>query len=628
MTELENLCLFCMNDTDGSGVCPHCGNIGIPTDFSPLAIAPGTIISDRYYIGRCFRTNSEGHSYVAYDIKEAERCTVREFCPPELCDRDVDGVTVNVKPGAEDIYADCRASFGELWNKIMRLKGLTALVSVYDLFSANFTSYAVYKEVEEQTLRDYLLDNGKGYIPWDQARILFMPVLSTLGTLHTSGVVHRNINPSSFFFSEDGKLKITDYVIPQCSCAYGELESVLVEGFAPLELYREELPVGSWTDIYSFTAVIYRSLVGSTPISSVLRAQNDQMMIPAKFAEVIPPHVINAIINGMQIDPSDRTRNAEQLRSNLSASPRAVSASARVYPIEQTAARTSVQTAARAQSTSRTQPTPRTQPAPRVQTQTPTLRDPLSDAPEMRPTQPAQKPAKQNVGQQEVEKYQKQQKNVKTLKIVLIAVIVTLCIGIALVISAIVGLSDSKTDTTVSEAQDTVVVQSFVGRQYNDVVQENTATGNFTIKKEEQSNNSVPSGQIVGQSISVNTTVPKGTTIVLIVSSGAASVSLPDVTGQTYEQAYATLTALGLKCEKANKYNDGTHTANTVAETVPAVGTSVVSGDTVTIVVYSDPNAVVTETETAAEQTSSEAETSDSSGSGNSSVDSILSLFG
>ncbi len=572
MTDLKNLCFSCMCDTGGSEICPHCGNSGIPENVSYLALLPGTMLTGRYYIGKCTRVNSEGLTYIAFDTQNGERCTVREFLPAEFAGRDADGITVSVKPGADAYFADCRASFGELWNKLMRLRGLTALVSVYDLFSANFTSYAVYHDIEKLTLRDYLLDNGQGYISWDQARILFMPVLSTLGTLHTSGVIHRNLNPSSFFFSEDGKLKITDYVIPQAACSYGELDSVLTDGYAPIELYREDDPVGSWTDIYSFTAVIYRTLIGTTPISAPVRVQNDRMMIPAKFAEILPPHIINAIINGMQIEPSDRTRNAEQLRSNLSASPRAVSASAHVFP--------------------RTEEPPMQQPKP----QTANVRTPIV-TPQREPEKP--KNDAKSGGQLNYEQFQKREKNRKTLKAVLVAVIVTLFIGIALIVSALFGMnggiSPGNEATTVSA--NTVVVQSFLGRQYDDVVKENESTGNFIIKKIEQSNDAVAQGQIIGQDIPANSSVAKGTTITFTVSSGPQVFPVPDVSGQTYEQALAALTAKGLKCVSAKKYNDGTHAANTVAETVPPAGQGVKSGDSVTIVVYSDPQETEAQTE-------------------------------
>ena len=48
---------------------------------------------------------------------------------------------------------------------------------------------------------------------------------------------------------------------------------------------------------------------------------NDRLMVPGKFAEQLPAYVINALMNGLQILPEDRTRTVDQLRAELSAAP-------------------------------------------------------------------------------------------------------------------------------------------------------------------------------------------------------------------------------------------------------------------------------------------------------------------
>jgi len=66
-------------------------------------------------------------------------------------------------------------------------------------------------------------------------------------------------------------------------------------------------------------------------MSSVSRATNDKLMIPGKFAEIIPAYVINALVNALQILPEDRTDNVELLRDDLSASPSAAVSAAEGY---------------------------------------------------------------------------------------------------------------------------------------------------------------------------------------------------------------------------------------------------------------------------------------------------------
>lgn len=583
MDDLGKLCFSCMRPKGDHPVCPHCGSEGAPQQDFPL-LPLGSLVGGRYYIGRVTRKNSEGVTYLAYDTKEDLTCSVREFFPESLAVRDDDTVSIFSAPGSEQAFSDCRESFNEMWKKLMRLKGLTALINVTDVFAAGNTSYAVYAETEEETLRDRLLSTPQGYMDWEQARILFMPVLSTLGTLHTSGVIHKGINPEAFIFTSDGKLKLTDFCIPQVRLAFRELEADIHDGYAPLEVYKDEGAIGSWTDIYSFSAVLYRALVGSTPISAPVRAQNDQMMIPAKFAENLPPYVINALINGMQINAEDRTRNVEQLRSNLSASPRAVSASASIYKapaalnIPTGDLRKAPGTVA-PEGVERRKPQPAPQQAMR-QTSSGGTR-PLNVPQTARPSEArARLDAEAAYAEQ-----QKREKKGKQLKVLLALVILLLLVGVGLVVSALLGGGGSDTTPSATQLQ-MLTVPNFVGQQFDAVAADAYYSQHLRLIKVEENSTSVPSGQITYQSIVEGTMVTQGTEIVLTVSSGPRSFELPDVTGQTYEQALATLGTQGLVCSKASKYNDGTHLPDTVAETVPPAGTRVTQGDSVQVVLW------------------------------------------
>lgn len=552
-----------MREKDENGVCPHCGEIAVEQP-APL-LAPGTVIGERYHIGKAFKHNGEGYTYVAYDTKLSRSCTVREFFPEELAARDEDGVTVLVRQGSEASFERCQNAFIKLWTKLMRLKGLTSLISVYDVQTINSTAYSVWAESEETTLRTYLLSTDTGYISWDKARILFMPVISTLSTLHTSGIIHKRLDPSAFIFTKEGRLKITDFCTSEVTTAYGELSSDISDEYAPLEVYTESMPTGTWTDVYAFTAVLYRTLIGSTPIASRIRARNDQMMIPAKFAEQLPPYVINALINGMQLEIEDRTANAEQLRSNLSASPRAVSASAApaAAPVH----------------------------AP-VQTSAPKTAPPVYRAPEQPrsvyidpvPTAPEKL---ENTAEERAKKAAADKRK-KVLIILLCILLCLVLLGIGLVVSDIKGSSNPPAETTAVVSSE-ITVPNFAGQMYTSVVSDTYFLSVFQFKQTTMSSASIPAGQIVSQDIPANTKVSKGTCILLTVSTGPDSFQLPDVTNLTYEEAIAVLSAKGLVCVKSTKYNDGTHEKDTVAETLPEKGTTVTAGDTVYISLWDNP---------------------------------------
>ncbi len=583
MEDLSKLCFECMGLKGDREVCPYCGSAEKPKQPFPL-LPLGSLVGGRYYIGKATAKNSEGITYIAYDRRDFRPCSVREFFPESLAVRDADQVTVYPAPGSDQTFGECREAFNEMWKKLQRLKGLTSLINVTDVFAADNTSYAVYEETGGKTLRDYLLSTAQGFIEWEQARILFMPVLSTLGTLHTSGVIHKGINPDAFLLTPDGKLKLTGFSIPQVRLAFGDLEADIADGYAPIEVYSENGKVGTWTDIYAFSAVLYRTLVGTTPIPAPVRAQNDQMMIPAVFAEKLPPYVINALINGMQIDPEDRTRNVEQLRSNLSASPRAVSASASVYkhpddfnmPVGDV--RNAPGTVAPGGDVPASQP-PRMGDGPRR------LIDELDDP----PAAPGKEGGMSASAQNALAEQEAKQSKRKKLTALLVILIVLLVAGIGLLVSALFGDNGAVTPPQPSqtEAPQNITVPNFVGALYDSVAYDSYYSEYLHIIKVEDSSTTVPAGQIMHQSIGVGTSVKQGAEIILTVSTGPKSFAVPDVTGRTYEEALAVLSPQGLVCVKASKYNDGTHAPDTVAETFPPAGESIKQGESIQVILWS-----------------------------------------
>jgi len=286
----------------------------------------------RFGIGRAVEQNGDGITYLAFDEQARAFVYIREFYPAAIAIREHGQLAQIVMQGCETVWQDCAQNFMELWRKLQRMRGLSALLSVTDVFEENGTIYAVYEYMESMTFRDFLLRGKHGYIPWERARALLMPVLSTLGNLHQQGIIHRGIAPSTLYFGADGKVRIGGFGIWQARTAHGDLTAELLDGYAALEQYGLEDKQGAWTDIYAFAAVLFRSLIGSNPDDAVSRRHNDRVMVPAQFAERIPPYVINALINAMQVFPEERTRTVEQFRAELSASPTAVARAAQLPP--------------------------------------------------------------------------------------------------------------------------------------------------------------------------------------------------------------------------------------------------------------------------------------------------------
>ena len=552
MISSDNLCMSCMREIGEKKQCPYCGYHADSVQIPPY-LPVRTVISNRYLVGKMLEYNGEGATYIGWDLAEKKAIKIREFIPESFTTRTTSNLTLQVMRGSENTYIELRQSFVELWTKLARLKGLSALISVNDVVNDYGTSYAIYDHFEGISLRDFLLRSKTGYVSWDKARQLLMPILSTLGTLHSSGIIHRGISPSTLIIGPDGKIKITGFCVGAARNSRSDLNSQLFEGYAAIEQYGFDGGQGTWTDIYAFAAVLYRTLIGSDPISAKERMANDKLMVPGKFAEALPAYVINGLINALQILPEDRTRTVEQLRAELSASPAASAASG--YQI----------------------PTPPAAPTGSVQ---------------KKPSTHAQQPASQP-----------SQKKPGGPSTVIITALISFAAGLLIFLVLIfgplkdhvtflqgTGNSDNSISTTAGEL---VEVPNFTDRLYIDITSNPVFTKNFVFVDEYVYDSEVVSGYIVNQSIKAGENVPAGTKITLYVSKGEKEIVLPDVVGSDYNEASARLEELGFKCERSET-SDGNYRENEVISMAPLSDKTYSRGTTVYLKVFVPETEVVT----------------------------------
>lgn len=328
--EKEKLCLRCMRKIGNNTFCPYCRNDKNDIQKEPY-LPLKTVVGGRYLVGKLVSTNGEGSTYNAFDMEGKKPVTLRELYPKGILSRG-EGHYCLVNVGKASEFIDAKDSFLKLWRKLSTIKGYKALTPVLDVFEDLGTVYSVSEFLGEgQTLREYLLNKAQGYISWDEARVLFMPVLSAIGELHKEGIIHGGISPTTLVIDANGQMRITGYCTNDVRVEKTVLDCEIFDGYAAVEQYGLSSGIGTYTDIYAFAAVLYRTLIGSTPISAASRLTNDKLMIPGKFAEQLPAYVINALVNALQILPEDRTASADTLRDELSASPAAAGTAAVAY---------------------------------------------------------------------------------------------------------------------------------------------------------------------------------------------------------------------------------------------------------------------------------------------------------
>lgn len=535
MRDLDNLCANCWEELTEGSVCAECGYDN-DTQNDSVYLKTKTVIAGQYVIGNIIKIESDSVTYSGYDGQLDKPILIREFFPKGIASRFDDSDELHVRQKYVNDFARYKKSFYNLWTTMQKLHNLSAVVPVYDLAEANGTYYAIIEKTESVPLREYLLRNEEGYILWDTARLMFMPVLTTIEALHSNGIVHGSITPDNLVLCRDGKVHLAPFPITEASDQSTAMEFTENDGYTALEQYNNKHRICAATDIYSFSACIYRALVGSNPPSAVSREANDKLMIPNTIAEKIPMHVIKALVNGLQIYPEKRVKTVEDFRELLDAAP-AVKAKAAVEQEDI-----------------------------------------------------YQKGAKGGYPEYDESNGDKKRKAVVAILIILIVA----AIAAAVYVVQFSGLIDNgKNNTTTTQPVKTYQVPNFSGVGYTQSDIENNGAWNEQFKFTFQGEYSADTeeGIIFKQSVAAGETVDQGSEIILTVSKGIQTQTVPDVRGLVLDEATKQLEDLGFKVSTVEVYNDGTHIANTVKNTdasAPAAGTLAAVGEEVILQVYGE----------------------------------------
>lgn len=539
MKDFDGICMNCFEELTQGSVCAHCGYDNDKA-VDMMYLSPKTVIEGRYVVGAVIAHESDAAVYAGYDLQLNTKINIREFLPKGIANRLEGNLDVHIRERYRASYESLKESFVKLWSTIVKMHNLSAVVPAYDVFELNKTAYAICENMESISLRDFLIKTPEGNIPWERARLMFMPVLTTIEALHSNGIIHGAISPDTLVLCRDGKIRLKGFSISEANVQSGELQFNENEGYTALEQYENNHKLCPATDIYAFSACIFRALVGQNPPNAKERELNDRLMIPNSIAEKIPTYIIKALGGGLQVYPEKRTQTIEQFRELLNASPSVVAASAPVITDEND-------------------------------------------------------PVKEEEYYRGYPEYENPKKNKNTSKII-IAVLVILIIAAVIAGAYVVksgSLNKDEDTTTQLQQVESYTVPDFISAGYTQSDVQNHGAWNQQFKITYNSEFSVEAeeGIIFKQSIKAGETVEQGTEIVLTVSKGVETAKVPDVGGKTLEEATQILKKAGFTVSSVEVYNDGEFLPNTVKGIygmAPKAGSIVAVGEEIILQVYGE----------------------------------------
>ena len=311
----EQICYNCFQERDSlSGPCPYCGfDLAENEKKYPVALRAGTVLNDRYIVGRVLGQGGFGITYLAWDTQLEAKVAIKEFMPGELATR-VEGTTVSVLSAdrSEDFtYGSER--FQEEARTLAKFIGNPNIAAVTSYFDENDTSYFVMDYIEGISFKTYIANHG-GKVSVEDTLNVMIPVLRALTAVHQEGFIHRDVTPDNIYITKDGMVKLLDFGSARYSIGdkSKSLDVILKVGYAPKEQYIRRSRQGPYTDVYSCAACFYAALTGFLPPEALERLDHDELVPVSQCGIDIPEYLDKAILKGLAVQPEDRFQSAEE----------------------------------------------------------------------------------------------------------------------------------------------------------------------------------------------------------------------------------------------------------------------------------------------------------------------------
>lgn len=318
---MSKRCLGCMEQYDDEfEVCPYCGYVEGTSAEVAYHIQPGEILVFRYIIGKVLGYGSFGVTYLGWDSLLEKKVAIKEYLPNEFATRAEGSSEVIIFDGEkEKQFTIGKDKFSDEAKKLAAFNKENGIITVYDQFEDNGTSYIVMDYFEGETLQQLM--NREGRLPYERAIEIVLPILKSLQSVHDAHIIHRDISPDNIYITKDNQVKLLDFGAARYASTNmsKSLSAIYKQGFAPYEQYQSSKEQGPWSDVYALAATLYYMITGIIPQESMnrLTKEDDKLIPPKKIIKEIPKNLNNAIMNAMIVYPTQRTQSVTEFKNEI-----------------------------------------------------------------------------------------------------------------------------------------------------------------------------------------------------------------------------------------------------------------------------------------------------------------------
>lgn len=397
------------------------------------------------------------------------------------------------------------------------------IVGIYDILTDDETMCLVMEYVEGETLKDKI--NRDGAIPWQKAVKYAIQIANGLAYAHENQIIHKDVKSQNILIDKHDNVKITDFGIAQMmnNTTITHNKGVLGSAhyFSPEQARGEKLSYQ--TDIYSFGIVLYEMLVGElpftadNPVSVALKHIQEPARPVHTLMHDVPESLSFIVSKCLEKKPEDRFASMQALSralSSISTTPN--SQAVNTGKSIKTAAMAAGAGAAAAKAI-KTHP------------------DQATSTPNVAPQQAPEKkerPAKKKTTADKklnTTQPQKNKKPKKRINLLMLALIVLAVLGATMLLAKLIAPPSE------------LAAPDFRGMTIEEAEKEAT---HYEISVEEMGSDfsdTYAEGQICAQSPDVGSNVAPGDVISVVLSRGPEESTVPDVRGQTLDDATKAL---------------------------------------------------------------------------------------
>lgn len=470
------------------------------------------------------------------------------------------------------------------------------IVSVYDVGVDHDVYFIVMEYVDGITLKQYLTQ--KGSLDYEEATNFIIDIAEALKCAHDHGIIHRDIKPQNIMLTSDLTPKVTDFGIARAISS--ATITMTNQTMGSVHYISPEQARGGFvdarSDLYSLGIMYYELLTGELPfdddnsVSIAIKHIQEDITPPNQINPTIPQSVSDVVVRLCQKKPEDRYQNCDELIEDLDQ----IMLDASISPVGETASTADI-----------------------FREEDPATTDDITGINDLRKKKKRRRIAliivliaaaaagiiayamtRQRVTVPDLSGMTESQATAACQQVGLTVEVSKHAYSDSVAKGKIISQTPKANSqvvkgrairVTISRGKSSTTVPSVVGLSESAAVSKIEDAGLTVSEVKREYNDNYDSGVVFAVSPNTGSSISKDGKVVLYVSKGKNTSSVPGIVGLTQSDAESRLQANGFSVGTVTQQNSDSYAKGVVISQSPSEGSSVTKGSSVSFVVSSGP---------------------------------------